>query len=464
MKALFLIDGEHYIPVNRDGIAEVARRRGYEVLGAVFIGGTEKIGSLDDLKELGLPVVTDDDPIAAIAAAIRKFRPDVAVDLSDEPIVSAQKRFELANLILALGVIYEGADFRFSPPVYEKVCEKPSISIVGTGKRVGKTALGAYVARVLSGQENVEADYNPCIVTMGRGGPPEPEIIRGEDLEITPEYLLSESRSGKHAASDHYEDALMTRLTTIGCRRCGGGFAGVVFSSVVPDGARVANGLPSDFVIFEGSGASMPPVETDAWILAVGAGQSLAYINGYMGPYRIRKSDLCVLTMCEEPMADARKIAEMEAHIRELNPAIRILKTIFRPRPLEDITGEKVLFTTTAPDTVAASLRNHLQEQYSCEVVGISHHLSNRPKLRADIAEIIKKASPTVLLTELKAAAVDVSTAMGLEAGLRVVYADNAIMELEGEPEPASEMVKLAELAIERFNSSGQESGAKEVK
>ncbi len=451
MRALFLIDGEHYIPVNRDGIAEVARRRGYDAVGAAFIGGTEKIGSLDDLKKLGLPVITDSDMLTAVSMAIEEFCPDVAVDLSDEPILSAPKRFELANLILSRDVVYEGADFRFAPPSYERVCEKPSISIIGTGKRVGKTALGVFVARTLSGQDGGAGDYSPCIVTMGRGGPAEPEIIRGEELDITPEFLLAESRAGKHAASDHYEDALMTRLTTIGCRRCGGGFAGVVFTSVVPDGARVANGLPADFVIFEGSGASMPPVATDAWIIAIGAGQSLDYITGYMGPYRIRKSDLCVLTMCEEPMADARKIDEMSRRIHELNPSARVIRTVLRPRPLEDITGERILFTTTAPASAGKNIRRSLEQDNGCEVVGISHHLSNRPKLRADIEAAIKKNAPTTLLTELKAAAVDVSTAMALEAGLRVVYADNSLVELEGEPNAADEVLKVARTAVERF-------------
>ena len=57
-----------------------------------------------------------------------------------------------------------------------------------------------------------------------------------------------------------------------------------------------------------------------------------------------------------------------------------------------------------------------------------------------------------MLLTELKAAAVDVSTAMGLEAGLRVVYSDNSLVELEGEPNAAGEILKGAQTAVERFN------------
>ena len=64
---------------------------------------------------------------------------------------------------------------------------------------------------------------------MGRGGPEEPEIVHGEELEINAEFLLAQSEKGVHAASDHWEDALMSRILTIGCRRCGGGMAGEVF-------------------------------------------------------------------------------------------------------------------------------------------------------------------------------------------------------------------------------------------
>jgi cyclic 2,3-diphosphoglycerate synthetase len=457
MKALFLIDGEHYIPVNRDGIAEVACSRGYTAEAAVFIGGLEKIGSPEDLKKLGLPVVMRDNVLSAIVEAITTYRPDVVIDLSDEPVVTYRRRFEFANLILSMGAVYEGADFRFSPPKYEDVCEKPSISVGGTGKRVGKTALTAYVARALSDQEGVTAGYKPCIVTMGRGGPPQPEVIDGEHIRMTPEYFLGESKKGKHAASDHYEDALMTRLTTIGCRRCGGGFAGVVFTSVVPEGARVANRLPADFVIFEGSGASMPPVRTNAWTLAVGAHQPLEYITDYMGPYRIRMTDLCVLTMCEEPLADKAKVSQMADRIRSLNSSIRLVKTVFRPKPLDDIRNERVLFVTTAPVAAGPTLRDSLEREFGCEVVGMSHHLSNRPKLRADIAEIIRTGDPTVLLTEVKAAAIDVATALGLEAGLRVVYADNIPIEVEPGPTLAEETLRLAELAVERFKRKSHE-------
>ena len=91
MKALFLVDGEHYIPVNRDGVSDVARRRGYEPVGAAFIGGMEKIGSPEDLKQFDIPVIIENDPLRAVAKAIEEFQPDVTVDLSDEPVVSASR-------------------------------------------------------------------------------------------------------------------------------------------------------------------------------------------------------------------------------------------------------------------------------------------------------------------------------------------------------------------------------------
>ncbi len=197
----------------------------------------------------------------------------------------------------------------------------------------------------------------------------------------------------------------------------------------------------------------MPPIATDAWVLAVGAHQAPEYVTGYMGPYRIRKSDLCILTMCEEPMADKSKIAEMSGYIRALNPSARVVRTIFRPRPLENIRKENVLLTTTAPPSMGETIRESLERGFGCEVVAISHNLSNRPKLRADISDAIRKHRPTVLLTEVKAAAIDVATALGIEAGLRVVYADNIPQEIDGEPKLVDEILHVAEVAVERFNT-----------
>ena len=156
MKILVLIDGEHYPPVVRATIETLPTRfPGADVVGAALLGGGEKLainlsGNLADDLGLGLPVVRGDGCHAALAEGLRRFRPDVVVDLSDEPVLDPRQRMELAARSLVAGAAYQGADFRFDPPLRPHVATKPSIAIIGTGKRTGKTALSASLARLLA--------------------------------------------------------------------------------------------------------------------------------------------------------------------------------------------------------------------------------------------------------------------------------------------------------------------------
>jgi cyclic 2,3-diphosphoglycerate synthase len=298
-RAIALIDGEHYPPVVQNALSVLAKDERYELVGAVFIGGTEKVREDGTFGDFGIPVVGGQNQIEAVVGALHQFRADVVIDLSDEPVIGYEERFKFACRILDFGASYTGPDFHFESPIFEDIVQKPSIAIIGTGKRTGKTAVSAYVCRELK-----QAGHSPCVVAMGRGGPEQPEILHGEDLDLTPQFLLEESRSGRHAASDYFEDALMSRITTIGCRRCGGGMAGAPYVSNVLEGAALANKVPEKLIIFEGSGAAEPPVLTDAKILIASAAQPHDYIVGYFGPYRILQSDLIVITMCEPPLAD----------------------------------------------------------------------------------------------------------------------------------------------------------------
>ncbi len=211
MKAVALVDGEHYAPVVRDAL----RALPYEWVGAILVGGTEK---LRDGADYGVPVISD------FADA------EVVVDLSDEPVLGPRERFEWASRALAAGLPYIGADFRFDPPALEPF-ELPSISVIGTGKRVGKTAVTTHLARLLA------RDHDVVVVAMGRGGPEEPEVVESPP---TVEELVARSRAGRHAASDHLEIAALAGVPTIGCRRAGGGLAGAVSVSNVAEGARLA--------------------------------------------------------------------------------------------------------------------------------------------------------------------------------------------------------------------------------
>ena len=155
--------------------------------------------------------------------------------------------------------------------------------------------------------------------------------------------------------------------------------------------------------------------------------------------------------MCEEPMASKEKIAEIEKFISEINPDATVISTVFRPKPLEDISGKKVLFATTAPEEVKDKLVDYLEEKYSCEVVGTTSHLSNRPLLKEDMEKYMDKAD--VMLTELKAAAVDVATKDAINAGLEVVYCDNIPIAISDKyPDLGDSVIELVNNAIDDFN------------
>lgn len=447
------MDGEHYLPVTKSALDTLDNIEHNEIVAAIFIGGTEKLRVISEAEiaeKLGKNVHFGPDhhkiPYDLIEEKIIEYNADMLMDLSDEPIVDYSKRFNIANIALSCGILYEGPDFKFSPPIIHDILEKPSLKILGTGKRIGKTAVSAYAARIID-----KNNYNPCVIAMGRGGPEEPEIVRGDEMEITPQFLMEQSDKGIHAASDHWEDALMSRILTIGCRRCGGGMAGEVFITNMTKGAELANEVDADFVIVEGSGAAIPPVKTDKHIVLVGANQPLINIERFFGPFRIGLADLVVITMCEMPMATPEKVEDIEKFIKKINPEATVISTVFRPKPLEDLEGKNILFATTAPESVKDLLIEYLEVNFGCKVVGTTPYLSNRPLLQKDIEKHIDEVD--VMLTELKAAAVDVATKDALEAGLEVVYCDNIPIVIHGTDELLSQAIlNVVDDAIGSFN------------
>ncbi|KZX16187.1 cyclic 2,3-diphosphoglycerate synthetase [Methanobrevibacter cuticularis] len=454
-KMVCLVDGEHYLPVTKSAIETLNNLGHIDVVAIVFIGGTEKLRTDDPesySKMMGMPVHfgpnENEIPYDLIIEMIKECEADVVMDLSDEPVLDYSKRFKIASRVLAEGVTYKGPDFKFDPATEYDIMKKPSIKIIGTGKRIGKTAVSGFTARKIDAN-----GYNPCVVAMGRGGPEKPEIVHGDQLKITPKFLMEQSDKGVHAASDHWEDALMSRVLTIGCRRCGGGMAGDVFLTNMEEGAKIANEVDSKFVIFEGSGAAIPPIKTNKNIVLIGANQPLHNIEGFFGPLRIELGDLILLTMCEEPMASVQKIKKIEEFIAKTNPDATVISTVFRPKPLGDITGKSVLFATTAPKTIQKVLVEHIESEYNCKVIGTTPHLSNRPLLQKDLDKYIGEAD--VMLTELKAAAVDVATKDALKYGLEVIYCDNIPIPIsDNYPDLSKSVLNLVDSAIEDFDNS----------
>ena len=471
--ALALIDGEHYPPVVRAALDRLGGR--HRFVAALFLGGAEKLragggpraasmagegspegqpvaaragasrgsdagGARERLAgELGLPVFFLDELAggagrrpappesvlpAALLEALRRSGAGEVVDLSDEPVVGYRERFLLMSAAAAAGVAYIGADFQLRPQPLADIALAPSLAVVGTGKRVGKTAISGAIARSLAA-----AGERVVVIAMGRGGPPEPEVVHGGD-GIGVDELLCASRRGRHAASDHFEDAALAGVTTIGCRRCGGGLAGAAFDSTVPQALAMLDALAPTMVLLEGSGSVMPPVRAGATVCVASAAQPLDYIAGYLGTFRLLVSDVLVLTMCEPPFASAGRVRRLLEHVARARPDLPVVPTVFRPRPQTEVCGRRVAYFTTAAPGALRALTTHLTEAYGAEVVLVSGDLARRPAL----AEAVRRAQAEadVFLTEIKAAAIDVVAEAAAQAGKELVFCDNEPLALPG--------------------------------
>jgi cyclic 2,3-diphosphoglycerate synthetase len=412
VKALAIVDGEHYAPVVRDALAALP----YDVVGAVLVGGREK---LRGDEEYGVPLVRD------VTEGIDRFRPEIVVDLSDEPVLGPVERFRLASGVLARGLPYVGADFRLDPPELVPF-PAPSIAVVGTGKRVGKTAVTGHLARLAASRMSV------VVVAMGRGGPAEPERIQAPP---TVDALVELSRSGRHAASDHLETAALVGVETIGCRRCGGGLAGAVYASNVGAGASLAAELDRDLVIFDGSGAALPPVAAGRTIAVVGAHQDPAVAAGYLNEYRLLLADLVVVTMAE-PGTGWERVRDAVSSV--VRPGVEVVPTVLRPRPVADVRDRTVAYFSTAPASAHAVLESYLRLEHGARIVHMSGNLANREALRDELAAV----DAEVYLVELKAAAIDVVAEHAVGRGAEVVLSANDVS-------PVHDAHKLDEMLLE---------------
>ena len=412
MRALAICDGEHYPPVVRDALAALP----YDVVGLWLAGGSEKLRGGEDY---GVPVVD------SLEAAVAELEPALVLDLSDEPVLGPRDRFRVASRVLALGVPYVGTDFRFDPPALAPF-PRPALSVVGTGKRVGKTAVTGHVARLLA------RDRDVVVVAMGRGGPPDPEVAK---VRPTLEALVELSRSGRHAASDYLETAALAGVVTIGCRRCGGGFAGSPGESNVLAGAALAADREPDLVVFDGSGAAIPPVETDARILVTSTAQR-EVATEYLNAYRILVSDLVVVTGgLDEALVEA---------IHDVKD-VPVVPVELRPRPVTPVIRKSVAYFSTAPAAAHPVIERYLREELGAEVVLVSGNLAHREALREELARV----EAEVYLVEIKAAAIDVVAEAALERGVEVVFADNELVPA-GLLDLDTELIRLADQAIAR--------------
>jgi cyclic 2,3-diphosphoglycerate synthetase len=373
-----LVDGEHHPAAVRELLDRLERERG--LAGVVFCGGEEKLmpGPLEE--HYGRPVEPELEPglrrLARAGAA-------AVVDLADEPVLPASAKLRAATLALSLGLPYEAPGAGLEPPRYETVpFDGPKLAVIGTGKRTGKTAVAGHWAALLR-----EQGADPVIVCMGRGGPAEPRLAEGG---IGLDQLLAIAADGGHAASDYLEDAATAGVRTVGCRRVGGGFAGAPVESNVPAGAALAASLAPDALIFEGSGACIPPVEVDRTVCVLGAGPHEPFAE-----YRLARADLVLAAEGAEPPAGA-------------------LPFRLRAEPLEPLPdGARVALFTTGSHGVEG-----------VEPVVASTNLARRDALGVDLERAAVERCD-VYLVELKAAAIDTVALHARAEGAAVVFVRN---------------------------------------
>jgi cyclic 2,3-diphosphoglycerate synthase len=366
-----LIDGEHHPAAVREVLAGLA------LAGVIFCGGEEKLGPGPLEQQYGRPVETEPEE------ALRRLAPraEAVVDLADEPVLPPRAKLRLAAVALHLGLRYEAPGLRLDPPRYAPVAfDGPTLAVIATAKRTGKTALAGHMARLLR-------EHEPVIVCMGRGGPSQPVVA---SPETSLDDLLAIADGGDHAASDYLEDAVLAGVRTVGCRRVGGGLAGAPAESNVPEGAALAASLEPGLILFEGSGSCIPPVEADRTVCIVGPGEPEP-----LSEYRLLRADLV--------LAREGAVAPPAALGFEL-----------RPEPAEPLPdGARVaLFTTGAPRCDGV------------EPVVASTNLARRAALEEDLERAVEERCD-VWLTELKAAAIDTVATRARSEGARVLFVRN---------------------------------------
>jgi cyclic 2,3-diphosphoglycerate synthase len=368
-----LIDGEHHPAAVREALERL------DLAGVVFCGGEEKLrpGSLE--RHYRRAVETD--PERSLRRLARAA--DAVVDLADEPVMTTSRRLRLAALALHLGLRYEAPGMRLEPPRYQPVpFDGPKLAVIGTGKRTGKTAIAGHWAALLR-----ERGADPVIVCMGRGGPAEPRLAAA-DTGLRE--LLATAEAGDHAASDYLEDAVLAGVRTVGCRRVGGGLAGEPAESNVAAGAALAASLDPGVIVFEGSGACIPPVEVDRTVCLVGTDPPEPFAD-----YRLLRADLV--------------LAGEGAHTPPGAVPFSLRSEPAEPPPAD---ARVALFTTRAPRVAGV------------DPVVVSANLGRRAALAADLERAVAERCD-VYLTELKAAAIDTVAVRARAEGVRVIFVRN---------------------------------------
>ena len=281
-------------------------------MAAVLVGGTEKLR--------GEARATGAARAESVEEAVERASPDLVVDLSDEPVLGPLERLALAGRVLALGIPYEGPDFRFDPPPSRRRGRadprRSSAPVSGSGRpRSRGTWRGASRRRGASSSsrwgEAGRQSRKSSVAADGRGA--------ARALARRPPRGLRPPRDGRRRRRD---DGRLPAL-----RR---GLAGAVAVSNVLEGVSVAAGARPGPGVLDGSGAALPPVAAGRRVLVRRPRSRSSVAAGYLNTYRALIADLVVVTMAEEEPPTPSSRGALRAHVR---PGAPVIRTVLRPRP-----------------------------------------------------------------------------------------------------------------------------------
>ena len=240
---------------------------------------------------------------------------------------------------------------------------------------------------------------------MGRGGPAEPELLSGGE-RLGQGDLLAASRAGRHAASDHYEDAVLAGVTTVGCRRCGGGMAGSPFDSNVAEGVTLARVCRRRWWCSRAAERCCRPWPPRGWSASVAQGNrqttsSAIWVRtGYSSPTlsssRCARSPSPARPASRRCRGDRGREAGAQGRPHGVPPA----------PPRAGRGGARGVLHDGVGRGAAAGLRAHLEAEHGAEVVLVCSDLADRPALTEAVTKAARDAD--VFVTEIKAAAIDV--------------------------------------------------------
>ena len=156
----------------------------------------------------------------------RRHRADRVLDLSDEPVLSEERRLWLAATRWRAGIAYARRRLRAAAAAAPSRWRCRRWPLIGTGKRVGKTAVSA-------------TPHGCCTRPATRwwswrwaaAARPSRSWYRPGSVQSAWTSCWRARGPGMHAASDFLEDAVLAGVPAVGARRCGGGLAGGTYLS-----------------------------------------------------------------------------------------------------------------------------------------------------------------------------------------------------------------------------------------